>query len=99
MWQFSQTLTTQVLELLFGIEKGWYVITSLAQRLSQAYKAIEVEAMAAIRALEFAGEIGVDRIMVEGDSTIVTKALKAKHPGLASNGLLIEDMRVLEKFF
>ena len=75
------------------------VITSLAQRLSQAYKAIEVEAMVAIRALEFAGEIGVDRIMVEGDSTIVTKALKAKHPGLASYGLLIEDMRVLERFF
>ena len=75
------------------------VIASLAQRLSQAYKAVEVEAMAAIRALEFAGEIGVDRIMVEGGSTIVTKALKTKHPGLASYGLLIEDARVLERNF
>lgn len=65
------------------------VITSLAQCLSRAYKAVKVEAMAAIRALEFAGEIGVDRIMVEGDSTIVTKALKTKDPGLASYGFLI----------
>ena len=32
-------------------------IASLAQRLKQAYKAVEIEAMAAIRALEFAAEI------------------------------------------
>lgn len=41
----------------------------------------------------------MDRIMVEGGSIIVTKALKTKHPGLASYGLLIEDARVLERNF
>ena len=55
--------------------------------------------MAATKAIEFAGEIGVDRIMVEGDSSTVTKALSTKNPALASYGLLIEDARVLEGNF
>ena len=55
--------------------------------------------MAAIRAIEFAREIGVDRIMDEGDSSIVTKALSTKNPALALYGLLIEDTRVFEGNF
>ena len=42
------------------------VVTSFAQGFCQAYKPVEIEAMAATRAIEFAREIGVDRIMVEG---------------------------------
>ena len=57
------------------------MIVSLAQRLKQAYKAVEIEAMAAICALEFAAEIGLDRVVVEGDSKIVTQALKTKDTG------------------
>ena len=75
------------------------VVASSAQRFCQAYKPVEIEAMIAIRAIEFAREIGVDRIMVEGDSSTVTKALSTKNPALASYGLLIEDARVLEGNF
>nr|XP_023926393.1 uncharacterized protein LOC112037808 [Quercus suber] len=75
------------------------VVTSHEQRFCQAYKPVEIEAMAATRAIEFAGEIGVDRIMVEGDSSTVTKALSTKNPALASYGLLIEDASVLERNF
>ena len=70
--------------LLYEIVKTWWlrlVIVSLAQRLKQAYKAVEIEAMAAICALEFAAEIGLDRVVVEGDSKIVTQALKTKDTG------------------
>ena len=70
--------------LLYEIVKTWWlrlVIVSLAQRLKQAYKAVEIEAMAAIRALEFAEEIGLDRVVVEGDSKIVTQALKTEDTG------------------
>lgn len=63
------------------------VIASLTQQLNQAYKPIEVEAMAAIRALEFAAELGLDRVVVEGDSSIVMTVLKTKDLGLASYGL------------
>ena len=57
------------------------MIVSLAQRLKQAYKAVEIEAMAAIHALEFAAEISLDRVVVEGDSKIVTQALKTEDTG------------------
>ena len=75
------------------------VVASFAQHFCQAYKPVEIEAMATTRAIEFAREIGVDRIMVERDSSTVTKALSTKNPALASYGLLIEDARVLEGNF
>ena len=76
--------TVHVLVLLYKIVKAWRLrlsIASLAQRLKQAYKAVEIEAMAAIRALEFAAEISLDRVVVEGDSKIVTQALKTEDTG------------------
>lgn len=74
------------------------VVVSLAKRLNQAYKPVEIEAIVAIQAIEFAGEIGVDRISVEGDSSVVMKALRTKNIGMVY-GLLIDDARVLEMNF
>nr|POE98354.1 hypothetical protein CFP56_44081 [Quercus suber] len=54
------------------------VIASLAQNVTQAYKPVEIEAIAAARAIEFAAEIGVDRVVLEGDSSVVTEALRSK---------------------
>ena len=48
---------------------------SCTKRLAQAYNAVEVEAMAAATALEFASELGVRRAILEGDSLVVMKAL------------------------
>ena len=59
------------------------VIASLVQQLPQAYQAVEVEAMAACRAMEFGREIGVAKVIVEGDSATVVKALSANDKGLA----------------
>ena len=75
------------------------VVASLAKRLNQAYKPVKIEAVAAIQAIEFAGEIEVDRISVEGDSSVVTKAMRTKNIGMASYGLLIDDVRILEMNF
>ena len=53
---------------MFGLthkERNGHV-ASLIQRLNQAYQADEIEAMAAVQAIEFATEIGLDRIVVEG---------------------------------
>ena len=44
------------------------VIASLVQQISQAYQAIEVEAMAASRALKFGLEFGIHWAILEGDS-------------------------------
>nr|POF08828.1 hypothetical protein CFP56_46591 [Quercus suber] len=51
------------------------VIASLAQQLPSTYQAVEIETLAATRALEFALEIGVDRDIVKCDSETVVKAL------------------------
>ena len=57
------------------------MIASLAQQLNQAYKPMEIEAMAATRAVEFAEEVGVDKVLIEGDSSVVTEALRSKNIG------------------
>ena len=55
---------------MFGLthkeRNGHVASASLIQRLNQAYQADEIEAMAAVQAIEFATEIGLDRIVVEG---------------------------------
>ena len=72
------------------------VIDSMSQQLNQAYKSIEVEAMTAIRHLEFVAELGFDRVVVEGDLSIVMNGLKTS---LSSYGLLISDVCTFENIF
>ena len=43
------------------------VIASLVQQLDQAYQPMEIEAMAACKAMEFGSELGLQRVIVEGD--------------------------------
>lgn len=59
------------------------VIAALAQQLSQAYQAMEIEATDVVRALEFGLEVGVDRVLMEGDCKIVVKTLVEDNPSLA----------------
>ena len=67
------------------------VIATLSHPLNQAFKVVEIEALAASRALEFAADIGLDNVILEGDSKVVTQALETKDVGLAAFGLLIRD--------
>ena len=50
-------------------------IASMSQVISQLFTAIEVEAAAAARALEFALELGVTQAVLSGDSLVVFQAL------------------------
>ena len=50
--------------------------------------------MAAIQALEFGLEVGIDQAIVEGDLEIVVKALASKDSGLASFELLVKAANV-----
>ena len=67
--------------------------------LNQAYRVVDIEALAAILALELAAKIGLDRIVVERNSKIITDALDGKETGLAVYGLLVEDACVFESNF
>ena len=51
------------------------VMVSLAQNIQLASSVAEMEALAATRALELVAELGFDRVIFEGDSTLVIKDL------------------------
>ena len=74
------------------------VINALAQ-IPQAYQVEEVEAMAAIRALEFRTKVGVSNVIVEGDSEVVVKALQHDNPSLASHECLLKDACLFTSFY
>ena len=68
------------------------VIASLVQNISLAYQPIEVEALAAARALEFGQEIGKGGAVLEGDSELIINSLKAGGNTIASVEPLIQDV-------
>ena len=65
---------------------------SCTKRLSQAYSAMEIEAMATTTALVFASELGIRRAILEGFFMAVIKALKEFKYPLSPLGLLLEDV-------
>lgn len=64
------------------------VMASLTQQLLLPAIVIEIEALATLRAMEFALEIGLDNIVLEGDNEILFKALKSGDRSLAQHGHL-----------
>ncbi|KAL0011639.1 hypothetical protein SO802_006747 [Lithocarpus litseifolius] len=68
------------------------VIALLVQQLDQAYQPVEVEAMAACRAVEFGSDLGLHRAIVKDDSELVVKALRCKDNRLAPYAHLINDV-------
>ena len=71
----------------------------LVQQLPQTYQAVEVEAMAACKALKFGRETGLEKVIVEGDCSTVVKALCKADKGMASYGLLIKDAEIFFGLF
>lgn len=68
-------------------------IASLSQQVPRVYQAAEIEAFAVTRALEFAAEIGIANVVLEGDSWLIFQALSAEVQSLSPIGLLIEDVK------
>ena len=54
---------------------------------------MEIEAIAATRALEFAREVGINNVVMEGDSWLVHHALINDEKYLSPFGLLTEDVK------
>ncbi|XP_075665085.1 uncharacterized protein LOC142634688 [Castanea sativa] len=75
------------------------IIASLTQRIPLPTSVIEVEAVAARRTLELALELSFDNIILEGDSEILIKILKAGGSSLAHFGNLIADILFLTSHF
>ena len=100
-----------VLQILLYVLTNWCVVNYEKKKikylfikwfklwLNEAYQAVDIEALAAILALEFAAKVGLDKIVVEGNSKIITDALDSKETSLAVYGLLVEDACVFESNF
>ena len=63
----------------------------MAARVPQQLQPIEIEALAAYKAIVFAKELGLSKVVLEGDSSIVMSALNSSNPGLPPFGLLVQD--------
>ena len=75
------------------------VMASLSQLILLPFSVIEVEVMAARRALELALECGFQRIVLEGDSEVLYKALQQGNRCLAHHDHLITDIQFLISHF
>ena len=71
------------------------VIAFLSQLLPQEFQAVEIEALVALRALEFALELGPASVVLEGDSKVDMDALADEAISLSSYGLLIANAKSL----
>ena len=75
------------------------VLASCSEKMSQAYKAEEIEAFAAWKALMFAHELGFQSVILEGDALGLIQALKSQEQNLCPLGLLVEDVKVYSNDF
>ena len=75
------------------------VMASLSQRIPLPTSIIEVEALAARRAMEFALELGFDYVTLEGDSEVLVKTLNAGGNTLAHYDNLTADILFLTSHF
>ena len=80
-------------------DENGLVLGSCSKRLPQAYSAVEVEAMVTATTLIFANDIGVRRVILEGDSLAVIKALREGEQPLSPTGLLLEEVRMYSQRF
>lgn len=75
-------------------EKG-NVIAGLSKPITAVYDTVSAEAFAALCAVEFCREVGIQDIILEGDSLLVVKALNDSNPNWLRYGQIIEDTRLV----
>ena len=69
-------------------------VGALSSPMSLTHLVAEMEALACRKTIEFTAEIGVQRVIFEGDLTMVINALNQNNAGLSSYGVVIEDIRI-----
>ncbi|XP_075656584.1 uncharacterized protein LOC142626766 [Castanea sativa] len=75
------------------------VIGAMSERISLPKTVEDVEALACRRAMEFALEIGLHQVVLEGDSATVLNSNKGGLPCMAPYGNIIEDSIILASQF
>ena len=78
--------------IIFLRNQEGLVTVSLSELIQLSSTVIEVEALAARRAVELSLELGFDNIVLEGDSEILIKVLKNSSYSLAPFGQIVNDI-------
>lgn len=71
------------------------VMASLSQQVPLPFTTIEVEVLVARRSVEFSIELGLDRIVLEGDSQILIDTLQSRFISLAQFGNIVNDVQYI----
>lgn len=75
------------------------VLATMADRFPFPHSIVAIEVIVAIKALNFALELGHNSIILEGDSKIAIEAMQSGFPALADYGHLIEEVKMLAESF
>ena len=75
------------------------ILGSLSKQIPQAYSPLEVEAMAATTAIQFASDLGFQHAILEINSHVIVKALRDDTEFLFAVGLVSDDIRHNASFF
>ena len=79
-------------------EKG-QIIASMAEKVPLPNSVAALEAVAAVKALNFAAELGLSSVVVEGYSEIAIKALLSEDISFADHGHLVEEAKLIFALF
>nr|XP_023922898.1 uncharacterized protein LOC112034311 [Quercus suber] len=74
-------------------------MASMTQQLPLPTTVAQVEALAAMRAVEFALELGMTKVIMEGDSEVICKELQDPSTSLALHGHILQDIKCLSNAF
>ena len=97
--KYSKGNQFQVAAIVVIRDNNGVVMASCSEKIHQAYKPDEVEALAALKAVTFARELGFQRATLEGDSLGQIKALKSTECSLSPIGLLVDDVKRVANSF
>nr|POE62458.1 hypothetical protein CFP56_26389 [Quercus suber] len=78
---------------------GGQAIGALSMSMSLANSVSNMEALACRRAVQFAANLGLHRVIFEGDSAIVINAVSQENAALSSYGFIVEDIHSLVSAF
>ena len=84
--------------VIISDEEG-QTIASMAEKVPLPNSVAALEAVATVKALNFATELGISSIVMEGDSEIVFKALVSEDTSFADHGHLVEEAKLLSALF
>ena len=74
-------------------------MASLSQIIPLPHSVVNLETLAACRALEVSLELGFDKVILEGDSMIIMATLRDPSISLAAYGLLVRDAQLMASLF